>query len=229
MCSLPGMSNMLSKNVLSGLHHYKAVLLTVPTQQRMERLPVEAFKPQLQQESLKFGQIQSVKQTPEHYSPGAGNISFNTADITMCRTAYLKQNWDLIKNGWQGGIFKASRQLIFEDNQAKGYYYIGLLHMKDSCLLVWPCNLKKVPIAEVTLAEPHLGLKQPMLYPACSIIGLNCWCYDWMSYYGLWEKYPLGRNHFKPGNLFCILQLFLHPHTVWLRGSVWVDVVNVSE
>ena len=85
---------------------------------------------------------------------------------------------------------------------------------------------KTVPRTEVTLAEQHLGLKHPVLYPACNISGLNCWSYDWVSYYGRWEKYQPGRNIFKPGNLFCMLQFCLHPPTVWLRGSVCVDVVH---
>ena len=135
------MCNILSKKVINKLHKYKTVKMTVPTAKKMDRLPDSAWCGMVKEDSLHFIEVQGTKQNTEWYSPGVGNWCVPTADLTLLKKCYALQDWTLIDTAWQGSLFKCTRRLIFCAKGSPCYRYVGLLHFKESVVLVWPVTL----------------------------------------------------------------------------------------
>ena len=204
------MSNILAKQTLYRQHHYKAPARTVPTQQKMDRLPQEAFERPPSQESMPFLEVQGKNQTPEWYSPGAIGLGVSTADTPLLRDCFLKDQWDNTRTAWHGSIFTSKRQLVFQKRTEKAYTYIALRHYANSCCLVWPCTFKAIARANISLVLPDKKLTSPMLIAVTKLLSYDVWRYQFRSYYGMWYGYPQGRTQFKPGILIDMIYVHLY-------------------
>ena len=195
------MSNILNKKVLSKIHKYRAPNCQAPTQRKMDRLPDQAFHHVPKDQSLNFLDVQSTKASPDWYTAGPGNWCLPTADVFLLRHVYQKQQWDLLKHVWQGGMFSCTRQLVWGKKGAAAYRWFGLHHFKDSCVLAWPVTLRSC--RTVLLVEPDLSIQFPVLVPVSSLADTEVWRFEYFSYQGAWERFPQCRSFFKPGLCFC--------------------------
>ena len=128
----------------------------------------------------------------------------------MMRECLAKDDFGMIKQAWQGGLFEIHHKLIFNFKGKPQYKYVPLHPIKDSSVIVWPVTITTLPRAPtVQIAKVDLDITEPRVVLVPDLDMVEAWTYNCFSFMGLRFADPSARAFMKPGQFYCLLLLLL--------------------
>ena len=196
--TLLGMSNILKRRLLYKQYKYVEPN-NIALSKKTERLPPEAWQPLEKDDTVHLKGVQSTKQAAHFYSPAAQNIPVAWSDVILKRHMLDKQDYTIADNVWIGILFKCNHHTAFRYKSHIKTAYIGLGHYKDSCVMVWPAEVRNVPGTTCKVVAPDKTCEEPMLLPIYDVSQLEVFHFKFRAYASLCKEFKNTWHKFRPG------------------------------
>ena len=175
------MANIIKKGVLSKIHKYKCPPRIIGRAKHLKLDPGAWKAPSKDSRGLDFQAVQGTSPFADWYSPGASSLMVPTADQKTTTWCHAKQNWDLMKTLWLGGMMKMGHQIMFAASENSPYKYIAMEHYKDSAVLVWPATIQSIPRTNCRHIVPALDVMEPHLQLVADLSKMVVWHFTYRS------------------------------------------------
>lgn len=151
--------------VASKLHQYDELEGPAVASSRSSYAPREAFRANPKSASLPFRSITKSGADLEWYSPGADRHPVSHGDLQMAAESCATHIFDdrIVACAWKGAIVDWSHMMALRAI-GESQWYIGLVHLPGSSVVLWPVTLKECPGGEgMEYFMPNAGVSMPTL------------------------------------------------------------------